>query len=410
MLAIAITLLLLHKVGGKNEMLPVPDQVWWKFQSIDTMKYSRDLAKVVLHDPSFDAVIDDQMKRIASTGVTHVAIATPYDEEFYPVLKRWASAARKYHLNIWFRGNWSGWEGWFGYSKITREEHIEKTKKFILNHPDIFIGGDVFSTCPECENGGPGDPRQNKDTDRYRAFLIDEYQASRAEFQQIGKNVAVNFDSMNGDVAKLIMDKETTKQLGGIVVIDHYVASVEDLERDIREIAQKSGGKIILGEFGAPIEDVHGKMKDDEQSHYIDRAFTRLANMPEVVGINYWVGFGGSTALWHENGEEKKSVAIIRSFFKPELLSGEIINANGKPINNAKIFLREREFQVDRQGKFYLPYVGTGQTFLVDAKGYVSKEIKSPYDKKDLTITLENVEHESLVTRFKRFFFGFLGH
>ena len=97
---------------------------FWEVQSIDTMKYSRDLSREKLKDPSFDTVIDRQVKAIAETGATHVAISTPYDEEFLPILKRWASAARNYNLKIWFRGNWSGWEKWFDYKSISREEHI----------------------------------------------------------------------------------------------------------------------------------------------------------------------------------------------------------------------------------------------------------------------------------------------
>ena len=111
---------------------------WWKFQSIDTMKSSRDLAREKLNDSSYDIEIEKQVSEIAATGATHIAIATPYDDEFYPILKRWVSAARSHNLNIWFRGNWSGWEGWFEYPKINRDEHIEKTREFILKHKEIF--------------------------------------------------------------------------------------------------------------------------------------------------------------------------------------------------------------------------------------------------------------------------------
>ena len=63
---------------------PKPNPRWWAFQSVDTMKHSRDLAREKLHDASYDAVIDREVRAIAETGATHVAIATPYDEEFVP--------------------------------------------------------------------------------------------------------------------------------------------------------------------------------------------------------------------------------------------------------------------------------------------------------------------------------------
>ena len=102
---------------------------FWSVRSIDTMKYSRDLSRQKLQDPRFDSVIDSQVSAIANTGATHVAIDTPYDPEFLPLLKRWVAAARKYNLHVWFRGNFSGWEQWFGYSKIDRKTHLEKTKE-----------------------------------------------------------------------------------------------------------------------------------------------------------------------------------------------------------------------------------------------------------------------------------------
>src|SRR3989344_2717782 len=234
-----------NKTGSKGERLS-----WWEFQSIDTMKYSRDIAREKLGDLEFDSVINQQVRDISETGATHVAIATPYDEEFYPFLKRWVDAARKNNLHVWFRGNWSGWEGWFGYPKITREEHLKKTEKFILNHKDIFSDGDVFSPCPECENGGSGDPRRTGDAAGHKKFLIDEYKVTKEAFRQIKKNVASNYASMNGDVAKLVMDRPTTAALGGVVTIDHYVATSEKLVSDIEFIAQASGGKVVLGEFG----------------------------------------------------------------------------------------------------------------------------------------------------------------
>jgi len=43
---------------------------WWEFQSIDTMKYSRDLSREKINDPSFDTVIQTQVKNIADTGKT----------------------------------------------------------------------------------------------------------------------------------------------------------------------------------------------------------------------------------------------------------------------------------------------------------------------------------------------------
>lgn len=287
----------------------------WQIRSIDTLKYSRDLAESKMNDDSFNLVIDSQISDISKTGANYVAIGTPYDAKFLPFLKKWVDVSRKYGLNVWFRGNFSGWEGWFNYQKIDRITHLKKVQEFILNNPDLFENGDIFTPCPECENGGEGDPRKTGDVLGFRAFLIDEYARSRQAFSKINKKVSVGYFSMNYDVAFLIMDKQTTKALGNIVTIDHYVAKPEKLISDIDLISQKSGGKVVLGEFGVPIPDIHGKMSETEQSDWIEKALTLAAQNEKVLGLNYWVSVGGSTYLWDEKGVPKKGSLILTKFF-----------------------------------------------------------------------------------------------
>jgi hypothetical protein len=332
---------------------------WWKFQSIDVMKYSRDLAREKINDPGFDAVIDQQVKNIASVGATHVAIGTPYDEEFVPFLKRWVKVARKYNLSVWFRGNWSGWEGWFGYDDLNREGHLKKIPEFIAKHKDLFADGDVFTACPECENGGPGDPRQTGNVEGYRQFLLNEYTASKTAFSKLGKDVTVNFFSMNADVAKLIMNRETTQKLGGVVTIDHYVKSPEQLAEDVDYFAKETGGKVVLGEFGAPIPDIHGKMSDKEQSEWIEKSLALLATRREsLLGLNYWVSVGGSTQIWDGSGQASPAVAVIKKYFSPDKsLSLVIKNDFGQPVSDIPVDWMGREYETNQSGVVAIPYV-----------------------------------------------------
>ena len=291
------------------------ENVTWLVQSIDTMKYSRDLSLNKLNDPSFNKVIDSQIADIKKTGATHVAIATPYDDQFLPMLKSWVEAARIHGLNVWFRGNFAGWEGWFGYESITGEQHLDKTKRFILNNAVLFADGDIFTACPECENGGPGDPRWTGDVTGFRNFLITQYRIARESFEQINKKVISNLFSMNYDVASLVMDKETTTALDGVVTIDHYVKDADLLVEDINNIRKKSGGQVMLGEFGAPIENIHGKMSQDDQADWIRTALDKLKTENVIIGINYWVNTGGSTGLWHDDGREKPAAGVIKTFY-----------------------------------------------------------------------------------------------
>jgi len=291
----------------------------WNIQSIDTMKFSRDLAREKLNDKNFPNIIDTQVSLIAKTGATHIAIATPYDEEFIPILSQWVRAARKYKLKVWFRGNLAGWEGWFEYSKIDRKTHSQNIEKFIVSNSGLFEDGDVFASCPECENGGPGDPRQTGDIEGHRKFLIDEYQMTSSAFKKIKKVVVSNFNSMNYDVAKVIMDKNTTEKLGGIIVVDQYVSSPDKTVTDLEELSKETNGLIVLGEVGAPIPDIQGEMTDSQQNEWIAQLFKKLSESNKIIGINYWTGFGSSTEIWNAEYKPHLAVHTISTFFNPPL-------------------------------------------------------------------------------------------
>ncbi len=363
---------------------------WWTVQSIDTMKYSRDMAAVKLNDSSFDTTINQQVAEIAGTGANYVAIATPYDEQFVPFLKRWVTAARKYGLKVWFRGNFSGWEKWFDYQPIDRSKHLELMRAFITNHSDLFSDGDIFTPCPECENGGPGDPRLTGDVVGFRLFLISEHRAADAAFAAIGKKVSTDYASMNRDVANLVMDKATTRAMGGIVGIDHYVETPEKLLSDIRGLAAQSGGKIFLGEFGVPIPDINGDMTGADQANWIKQALQLLVSEKEVVGVNYWVGTGGSTELWLDDGTALPAVAIIRSFFSSPFIHGTVVNDFDQPIANAEVFTLKKSVRSDSIGNFSLPVLSTDAVFMVRSDLYADRTIRIENNLQNVKIIMQN--------------------
>jgi len=379
---------------------PVPSQKSFKFQSIDTMKYSRDLSREKLDDSLFDLTIDKQIEDIAKIGATHVAIATPYDDEFLPILKRWVRSARKHNLKVWFRGNWSGWEGWFDYPRISKEEHLSKTSKFILNNPNLFEDGDAFSSCPECENGGPGDPRQSGDVEGYKKFLIDEYRLVNSSFSKINKEIITNLFSMNGDVADLIMDKNTTRSLGKIVTIDHYTDTPRQLIKDADYLAKKSGGQIVLGEFGVPIPDINGKMTEKQQARWIGEMLFGLEGNQNVLGVNYWLNVGGSTGIWKEDGTATLAVEIIRRYFDLNVVYGLVYDELNNPMKNVKIEYGNRKTTTDKKGYYELKFPEKSEvnTLKFLAQGYFSQEVKLKDKVNRIDIVLAK-EHKNIMEK-----------
>lgn len=409
-IGISIFLATFRRAQEFNYIAIGDDDKFWKVQSIDTMKYSRDLSREMLENKPFDFVIDDTMKKIADTGATHVSIGTPYDREFIPILKRWTDSARKNNLKVWFRGNWSGWEGWFDYPRISREDHLALTKNFILNNPSLFKDGDIFTACPECENGGPGDPRHNGDLEGHRTFLIKEYIATKDAFDKIGKKVRTNFNSMNGDVAALVMDKATTRALGGIVAVDHYVATPDKLAADIKKLSDSSGGRVVLSEFGVPIPDINGNMSELDQAKWISSALEKLLKMTEVEGLNYWVSVGGSTEIWPKNKSPRLAVQTITKFFNPEIISGFIINEFDKPVAEALINGEYISTVSGLSGHFKIPYLKDKPLNLeISAPEYLKKTYSvDPNNDRQIEIVLTK-EKIGLVSRFWLFIKSILG-
>lgn len=347
----------------------------WQFRAIDTMKYSRDVAGEKLNDPSYDQEIETQVRNIAATGATHVAIATPYDEQFIPFLKRWVEAARRHHLKVWFRGNWSAWEGWFGRErKMTFEEHTQKTVEFIKKHPELFENGDAFTGCPECENGAQGDPRMTGKVDEYRKFLISQHIESEKAFQEIGMTVNTSLMSMNKDVADLVMDEATAKGVGGFVTIDHYVVEAKRVARDVNQLAEKTKAKIVLGEFGAPIPDLNGEMTEDQQAEWIDEAMADLQKSPHLYGLSYWVNKGGSTAIWNDNNTPRKAVNIVTKYFQPMQLYGSLNDELGFKVSDVIIEANGKHYRTEN-GEYLIPLYGY-QTVKFIKDGYFMETIE----------------------------------
>lgn len=326
---------------------------FWTVQAIDTMKTSRDLTLYKRDDKNFDAEIRKELKAVKALGANYVAIDGAYDEEYIPWLSRWVKVAREEGLKVWFRGNFSGWHGWFGPKDMTRKEHLRATKDFILSHPELFEDGDSFTACPECEYGGPGNPLETGDFDGFRRFMLYEYTVMNKAFAKIGKQVHTNWFSINPDVAKAVLDEEIVQAAGNLITLDYFVKDARQLEEGLDFFTQKfPDAKILIGEFGAPIPEINGTMTDDQQVEFVEGVFNLLAKRPEVIGVNYWVSSGGSTALLTKDSEPKKAAEVVKHFFTPGVIKGTLTNTLG-----------------DRLKKIPINAVGWSRTVITDKRG-----------------------------------------
>lgn len=334
------------------------NKTFWEYQCIDTMKISRDKARTWKDRTDLDEHINWEMQSIVDMGGNCVAIDTPYDEEFLPIMKKWVNAARAHNLHIWFRGNFSSWEGWFEYPKgMSTEEHNQKTYTFITKNPDLFLDGDIFTPSPEAENGGPFNQVEKDEHPGFRAYLISQYENAQKAFDQIDKNVHLNWMSMNGGFAKRMFDQPTIDGMDKVVSLDHYIKTSPEMDEYINYFADTFGAKVVLGEFGAPIPDINGSMTESKQADFTDELLYELyKNKDKVIGLNYWTLYDGSTALFNPDKSPRKVVEVMRNYFKPTLVEGRVINDVDEVIEGALVETEDKISQAstDKNGNFKL--------------------------------------------------------
>jgi len=344
----------------------------WKYQCIDTMKISRDKARGWASNQDLETHINWEMETVKNMGGNCVAIDTPYDEEFLPYLNRWVNAAHKKNLHIWFRGNFSGWEGWFDYSKnVTSKILFEKTRMFIIKHPDLFKSGDIFTPAPEAENGGEFNQVAQEQYGAYRKFLIDEYKTAKDSFATIGKNVSVNWLSMNGGLARRMMDQETINAIDHLVTIDHYIKTPQEMTDYITYFNNTFHAKVVVGEFGAPIPDINGNMTEEEQANFVRSVFTKLyINKNSVMGVNYWDLYDGSTALInYDDKTPRKVTQVIKDYFIPATLTGHAQDTLGEPLQNIAIKMNDTAATVTNSNGDYTITIPANTLFIENITG-----------------------------------------
>lgn len=353
---------------------------FWKYQCIDTMKISRDDARKWAEKPDLQDHIAWEMKTIKDLGANCVAIDTPYDSEFLPYLTQWVKAARTENLHVWFRGNFAGWETWFNYPKLADNQlFFTKLKSFISDNANLFADGDIFTGAPEAENGGPYDQVEKNEYDSYRKFLIDEYQIEHDAFAAINKNVQLNWQSMNGGLAKRMYDQNTIDKTEKTITIDHYINSADQMGEYINYFNKTYKAQVNIGEFGAPIPDINGEMTEDQQAEFVEKLFAQLYDNRELVnGVNYWDLYDGSTALMNPDQTPRKVAAIVKKYFTPAIIAGIVTDDFDEPIVNVQVSSADGKDKAitDKNGYYSFPTVQDNLTLVtVNGANMASQKI-----------------------------------
>jgi hypothetical protein len=148
--------------------------------------------------------------------------------------------------------------------------------------------------------------------------LVDSYDNCFVSFKKINKNVKCGYFSTNGDIAKETLTQETVRKTGDVIVIDHYVNSAQKMSADLDYLNNKfPGTKIVIGEFGAPIEDINGAMTEQEQADFIEQLLlVFIEHKTQVIGVNYWLISGGKTGIYNQDKSPRLLAEVIKIYFK----------------------------------------------------------------------------------------------
>ena len=368
----------------------------WDTQCVDTMKTSRDKARIWSNRPDLRNHIEMEMAAAETIGANCVAIDTSYDPEFLPYLKAWVAGARNHKLAVWFRGNFSSWEGWFGYPRtMTLDEHIQKTAEFIRSNPNLFTDGDIFTPAPEAENGGPFYPMDSSKLDTYASFLKSEDTVVGNVFGGINKKVTVNWFSMNGELAKQLFTEDIVNDLGGVVTLDHYIKEPQEMGAYIKYFHDLYKARVVVGEFGAPIPQINGTMSEEEQAEFIGRVLHELYENHSIVSaVNYWDLYDGPTALLNQDGSLRSVAHVLQSYFIPAQVSGRVIDTLGNPLNNIEVRSQDgaNSIRTDKEGRYVLLLPAGSNDMVITGDMYksLSQHIQvASHDKIEKNITLE---------------------
>lgn len=381
----------------------------WEYQCIDTMKTSRDKARTWKDRPDLLDHIKKEVEEVRVLGANCIAISTPYDSEFIPYMMLWVKAARENNLHIWFRGNFSGWEGWFDYPKGMDEQDLfQKTQNFITTNPDLFEDGDMFTAAPEGENGGPFNQVEVDEYNRFRKFLIQENQITKDAFDSIGKSVSVNWFSMNGGLARRMLDQKTVDGMDTLVTIDHYIKTPEEMGEFVDYFYKKFSSPVVIGEFGAPIPEINGNMSQMEQANFVESLFQQLYEKKDRVrGVNYWTLYDGSTAVLNEDLSEKPVAEVLKKYFKPYMIAFSVTNSLHEPISDATVQVNgtEEVLTTDMNGKTDITTPNSDIEITVKKEGYeIAREKYRLLQKESIRSITLTPTHPGILYRIRLFF------
>ncbi len=310
---------------------PVATSTTWAIQSVDVMKYSKD---VVCNQPS-QATIDNMVQKAVDLGANYVAVSSYYDNpscgSSLTLTQKWVSSIRSHGLKVWFRMKDLKFEGDYSQAKTFNPDGMRHQKLMVdwIANNNLVQNGDIFTPNAEPQNGGIngvtwcGSPANCQFTgkDDFNIWLKQVQTLSDLAFKAKGlASVKVGYYGFDGFVAAGLGNPDwqgqsqlyaSTIAMMGNVAIDHYPETIgHTLAQDLPTIKQAIGATtpIIISEYGS--------ITSAPATTSITSFMTAAAAEPNIQGFNYWtLGPSGNEALINSDFTNRPGFDVVKSFY-----------------------------------------------------------------------------------------------
>jgi hypothetical protein len=254
-----------------------------------------------------------------SLGAKHIAVSINFDN--YTLLRTWADVIHNQGLNVWYRGHWNDWDSWEKpeiRNGITSIEYLNRTKNFVINHPELFKAGDAFTFCVESENAAwwtgidpPAGGGPFTGWESWRAFTRNQVIYANDAFAKIGLGgkVYTNWINMNGWVAWNVLDQYTANTIGQLT-LDHIIDWTDDINTYSNALFKGNGNgfygydeyfnkwhvPLMAGEWG--YSTFNQNIDPNHQKALTEAVYGEFAKRHYMVGVNYWIDIGHASRLF----------------------------------------------------------------------------------------------------------------
>jgi hypothetical protein len=305
---------------------------------VDTMKESKDSDSLTLAD------IEDDVNLIATIpGVTHIAIAVPYDfaSNNPNITQQWVSSIRAASaarvagggkpINVWLRCQFNDWEGdWGTPGTMTDVGFLTSLQALGTAFTDLLEAGDIWDFCPEPNNGNLWDAvyGDNWSSDQaalnnYNWFVTMGICTVQNMVQTAGLTVngplgvetriqsqGSYFAIATAGLYASTLDTFITADIYPDAGISDPTAATNALLTQVGDIvAARPSLRLVIGEHGYNAD---GSTNNTEQNTVVTAELAALAqNYADVInGYNWWDGppdigstdyteiFEGTTGAW----------------------------------------------------------------------------------------------------------------